>query len=111
MTSDYPLELSPAEAVQLRAANPDGVLLLDVREPFEFELCQLPDSDFIPMRQIPEHLDTLPRDKHLLVLCHHGSRSLRVTQFLRAKGFEKVSNIAGGIDAWAQEVDPSLARY
>jgi adenylyltransferase/sulfurtransferase len=63
------------------------------------------------MRQIPEQIATLPRDTPLLALCHHGGRSMRVTQFLRANGFTNVSNVAGGIDAWAGQIDPSLARY
>ena len=63
------------------------------------------------MRRIPERLAELPRDQHLLILCHHGSRSLHVTQYLRQQGFPAVSNIAGGIEAWAAELDPSLVRY
>ena len=53
----------------------------------------------------------LPRDRHLLILCHSGMRSMRVTQFLRSQGFNAVSNIAGGIDAWAEELDPAMRRY
>ena len=63
------------------------------------------------MRQIPGSLGTLPHDKHLLVLCHTGVRSLRVTEFLREQGFTAVSNVAGGIKAWAEEIDPTLPRY
>jgi rhodanese-related sulfurtransferase len=63
------------------------------------------------MRQIPEHAAALPRDKHLLIMCHHGGRSRRVTEYLRAQGFDAVTNIAGGIDAWAVEIDSSLSRY
>ena len=58
-----------------------------------------------------EHVATLPKDKHLLIHCHHGGRSLRVTQYLRAKGFTAVTNVAGGIDAWAQTFDPAMRRY
>ena len=63
------------------------------------------------MRQIPEHARSLPRDEHLLIMCHHGGRSLKVTEYLRAQGYTAVSNVAGGIDAWAEQIDPSLARY
>ena len=63
------------------------------------------------MRQIPEHVGALPKDKHLLIHCHHGGRSLRVTQFLRANGYDRVSNVAGGIDAWSLEIDPTVPRY
>lgn len=107
----YPLELSVAEARQLLETAPDATLLIDVREPFELEICGIAAATHIPMRQVPAQLDNLPRDRHLLILCHHGSRSLRVTQFLRDRGFAAVSNVAGGIDAWAEQVDPSLARY
>ncbi|PAW67557.1 MAG: molybdenum cofactor biosynthesis protein MoeB [Opitutia bacterium Tous-C1TDCM] len=108
---EYPLEISVAAARDLRRAQPDRTVLLDVREPYELAICRLPDARAIPLREIPDHIGDLPRDQHLLVLCHHGSRSLRVTEYLRDQGFAAVTNIAGGIDAWAQEIDPSLARY
>jgi molybdopterin/thiamine biosynthesis adenylyltransferase/rhodanese-related sulfurtransferase len=110
-TSDYPREISVAEASALRGKNGDRVRLLDVREPYETEICAIDSAEQIPMRQIPENLSRLPRDKHLLVLCHHGARSRRVTEFLRGNGFNAVTNIAGGIEAWAQEIDPTLRRY
>jgi len=105
---DFPLEVDVAAAAQLLRA---GALLLDVREPFELNLCQVAGSRHIPMRQIPESLPELPQDRPILVLCHHGHRSLRVTQFLRASGLTKVTNVAGGIDAWAGQIDPALTRY
>jgi len=111
MSSLYPLELSVHETKALQQSAPDRTTIIDVRESFELDICRLPGAEHIPMRQIPEHLDTLPRDKHLLILCHSGMRSLRVTEFLRARGFEAVSNITGGIEAWAAEIDPSLPRY
>lgn len=111
MAETYPLELSVEETQRLLDQNPGKVLLIDVREPFEVELCRIAGAEHIPMRQIPEHLGTLPKDKHLLVHCHHGGRSLRVTQYLRANGYEAVSNVAGGIDAWSLLVDPAVPRY
>jgi adenylyltransferase/sulfurtransferase len=105
---DAPLEIDvTAAAPMLRA----GALLLDVREDSEVATCRVEGSRHIPMRQVPENLPDLPRDRPILVLCHHGARSLRVTQFLRANGFGQATNIAGGIDAWAEQLDPSLARY
>lgn len=105
---DTPPEIDVATAAQqLRA----GALLLDVREPYEVATCAIAGSRHIPMRQIPASLGDLPQDRDILVLCHHGGRSLRVMQFLRANGFARVSNVAGGIDAWAQEIDPTLPRY
>lgn len=105
---EAPLEIDVATAAPLVRA---GGLLLDVREPLEIATCQVAGSRHIPMRQIPENLDTLPRDQPIYVLCHHGGRSMRVTQFLRANGFDQAINVAGGIDAWAEQIDPSLARY
>lgn len=107
----YPLEISVTAAKALLDAQPAATLVLDVREAFEWDLCHLPGAEHIPMRQIPENLSALPRDRHLLVLCHHGGRSLRVTEFLRQRDFAHVSNIAGGIDAWAEQIDPTLSRY
>lgn len=105
---DTPLEVDVATAAQQQRA---GALLLDVREPAEVATCAVAGSRHIPMLQIPETLPTLPCDRPILVLCHHGGRSLRVTQFLRASGFAQVTNVAGGIDAWARQIDPTLARY
>jgi len=105
---ETPLETDVTTAAQQMRA---GSLLLDVREPFEIAICAVAGSRHIPMRQIPESLTDLPRDRHILVLCHHGGRSQRVTQFLRANGFDNATNVAGGIDAWAEQIDPKLARY
>ena len=109
--SEIPLEISAREAHALRQSNPEGTLIVDVREPYELAICRLADAEHIPMRQIPERLAELPRDRHLLILCHAGARSMRVTEFLRARGLPSVTNIGGGISAWADEVDPRLARY
>lgn len=111
MSSSCPLEVPVTEAKRLCDANPAGTLIIDVREPFEREICAVAGAEAIPMQTIPGQLAALPRDRHLLILCHAGGRSMRVTQFLRANGLENVSNIAGGIDAWAREIDPTLARY
>ena len=111
MPDEYPLEIDVAAAKQLHDANPQRTSIIDVREPFELTICRVAGAEHIPMRQIPAHVDSLARDKHLLILCHVGGRSLRVTEFLRAQGFTAVSNIAGGIDAWAQEIEPGMQRY
>lgn len=105
---EFPLETDVTTAARLLR---EGALLLDVREPSEVATCQVAGSRPIPMRQVPENTAELPHDRRILVLCHHGGRSMRVTQFLRANGFANVTNVAGGIDAWAAEIDPSLARY
>ena len=105
---ETPLAVDVATAAQLMR---EGALLLDVREASEVETCTIAGSRHIPMGQIPESLPDLPRDRLILIHCHHGGRSLRVTQFLRANGFAQVSNVDGGIDAWAEQIDPSLVRY
>ncbi len=106
-----PLEISVEETQRLLTSAPFDTVLIDVREPYEFEICTIVGAELIPMRQIPEKLADLPRDKHLLIHCHHGGRSLRVTEYLRTQGFIRVSNVAGGIDAWAERIDPNLRRY
>jgi len=103
-----PLEVDVATAAQLVRA---GTPLIDVREPAETAISQIAGSRLIPIAQIPAHLPDLPKDRQVLILCHHGGRSARVTQFLRAHGWENATNVAGGIDAWARDVDPTLRRY
>lgn len=112
-SSEVPLEISVEETRDLLASRPDDTMLVDVREPFEHQTARIDGAEFIPMRQIPEHVGaaTLPRDKHLLIHCHHGGRSLRVTEYLRAQGYPRVTNVAGGIHAWSQRIDPSVPTY
>jgi adenylyltransferase/sulfurtransferase len=105
---ETPLEVDVTTAAQQVR---EGALLLDIREPFETAICSVAGSRLLPMRQVPESLADLPRDQLVLVLCKVGQRSMRVTQFLRANGFTRVSNVAGGIDAWTEQVDPTLPRY
>lgn len=111
MPAEYPLEISVTEAKQLIDQSPCAVLLVDVREPYEVEIASVRGAELIPMGEIPARLHDLPRDEHLLIMCHHGGRSMRVTSFLRAQGFTAVTNIAGGIDAWAEQIDTNLRRY
>lgn len=108
---DFPLEISVQEASELLQRNRAEVQIIDVREPWETEISQIQDATLVPMRQIPQSLGTLPKHQHLLILCHHGARSQQVTTFLRAHGFSKVSNITGGINAWAAEIDLSMKKY
>ncbi len=105
---ELPIEVDVATAARILRA---GALLLDVREPFEVQTAAVAGARHVPMRQIPEAVGDLPRDRDILVLCHVGGRSMRVTQFLRAQGFDRVANIAGGIDAWSLEIDPAVPRY
>jgi adenylyltransferase/sulfurtransferase len=108
---NVPLEISVAEASRLLNESPCRVRLIDVREPYEVEIASVPGAELIPMRQIPSHLPSLPRENHFLVICHHGARSMRVTEYLRHQGFLAVTNVAGGIDAWAEQIAPTMRRY
>lgn len=106
---EHPFEIDINEAHK-RLAETDSVLI-DVREAFEYNICSIQDSVHIPMGEIPARLPELPKDKSMLVLCHHGGRSQRVVHFLRQNGFENAINVAGGIDAWATQIDPKMQRY
>ncbi|WP_338045107.1 rhodanese-like domain-containing protein [Oceanipulchritudo coccoides] len=86
-------------------------LLLDVREQNERDYCNLGEGLHIPTGEIPFQWESLPRDQHILVYCHHGMRSHRVTLFLRERGFQKVQSMKGGIDSWSREIDPEVPRY
>lgn len=109
--SDCPLEITVTEAHLLLTNSTGTITLIDVREPHELAICRVEIARHIPMRQIPENLSELSHDHHFLIMCHHGGRSRRVTEYLRAQGFTAVTNVDGGIDGWAQEIDPQLARY
>lgn len=85
--------------------------LLDVREPWEISLCAVEGSVNIPMGQIPSRLEVLPRDRPIVVLCHHGVRSQRVAAWLRQNGLPNAVNLQSGIDAWRRYVDPSMQSY
>ena len=89
----------------------EGATLLDVREPVELDYCKIQGSIHIPMGQVPHRLSELPKTGALFVLCHHGMRSGQVTAFLRQKEFNNAVNVAGGIEAWAQTIDPEIPHY
>lgn len=91
--------------------GPEPPVLLDVRQPWEYDICNLEDSVLIPMSQIPAKLDQLEKDQETVVICHHGVRSRRVASFLEQAGFSKVINLKGGLDAWARTVDLDMATY
>ncbi len=90
-------------------------VVLDVREPRELQMASVKADGFslqtIPMGVIPVRISELDPNQPVACLCHHGGRSMQVAQFLKSRGFEHVANIAGGINAWSNEIDPSVARY
>jgi rhodanese-related sulfurtransferase len=107
---DFPRAISPSALAALRN-SPQPPTILDVREPWEVALCAIGGSRFIPMPQIPARLAELPRRGMLVILCHHGMRSLQVADWLRTHGYGNAVNLTGGIDLWAQEVEAGMARY
>ena len=105
------LEITVDQAHQLLATTPRPTLL-DVREPWEFDHSHLEDSLLIPMAEIPARaFNELDEDAPILVLCHHGARSLSVAAWLRNQGFSKAQSISGGIEAWSRQIDPHIPRY
>ena len=108
-------EITPQDFVKLSAdtaGTPAAPLLLDVREPWEAETASIPGATLIPMGEITSRAHTeLDPDTPIVVLCHHGARSLSVTMWLRNQGFEHAQSLAGGIDNYARTVDPSIPRY
>jgi rhodanese-related sulfurtransferase len=87
------------------------LLVIDVREPWELNVCSLPGTTPIPMRAIPARYPELPKDGEIVLMCHHGVRSQQVAYFLERQGFTKLNNLVGGIAAWAREVDPAMPTY
>lgn len=86
-------------------------LLLDVRESWEYALARIEGSTHMPMNLIPLRLSELPDDQPIVTICHHGVRSYQVGLYLQNAGFEQVLSLKGGVDAWANEVDPTMAHY
>ena len=105
-----PDEISVRELARKRTAGDDFVLL-DVREADELALAALDGVVHVPMHEIRARLDELPRDREIVVMCHGGMRSGRVASYLRQNGYTRVANLAGGIDSWSTEIDPSVPTY
>lgn len=100
----------PAE-LHARIASGEKLQLIDVREPWEHETASIIGSTLIPMRDISSRLSELDAGSDMVVICHHGGRSMQVAAFLEREGFSKVHNLSGGVDAWARTVDPSMPVY
>ena len=106
--ADY--DIGVHELAEMRAGGAAHTLL-DIREPEELAICAISDSVAIPMQRVPGALETLPRDRPVIVVCHHGMRSAVVTGFLRENGFANTWNLAGGIDAWSRHIERDMPRY
>jgi rhodanese-related sulfurtransferase len=105
---DY--EISPVDAAALR--NQGQTRFIDVREPWEFATAHIEGSVPMPMGEVPARANQeLDPEERLVVVCHHGIRSMNVTAWLRNQGFEQAQSMRGGIDAWSAEIDPAVGRY
>ncbi len=103
------LEITAAELQRILSEdNPPS--LIDVREDGEAAICTIEGSILIPMNTLPQRLEEIPRDRPVALYCHHGMRSMMVGQWLAQQGYDALS-LAGGIDRWAIEIEPEMARY
>jgi rhodanese-related sulfurtransferase len=105
-------QIAPAELAAWRAdgARPAPVLV-DVREPWEYDYCRIEGSLSLPLSTLPARLAELPADRELVLVCHHGARSQHAAQWLAQNGFARVHNLRGGVAAWAADVEPEMRRY
>jgi rhodanese-related sulfurtransferase len=113
MGTDASLEVTPQE-VHERRSKGESLRIIDVREPQEYAISRLSDTELIPLRSIPDflnYLEGLSHEGDLMILCHHGLRSLHVAAWLRERGIRNCASIAGGIDQWSCEIDASIPRY
>jgi rhodanese-related sulfurtransferase len=108
--TEIPLQVDVGQLDSMRKQG-QKVTILDVREPWEAAICAIAGSVNVPLSTLPQNLDGLPRAQPLVVLCHHGMRSLQAVRWLRQNGFNNATNLQGGIDAWARQVDRSMATY
>lgn len=105
-------EISTADlASKIAAGKPDDLVLLDVREPWEFATAKIEGSVLLPMGEIPARLQELDPEAHIVTVCHAGVRSMNVAVWLRNQGIERAQSLRGGIDAWSREIDPKVPRY
>lgn len=89
----------------------DKIVLVDVREPWEYSMAKIEGSVLIPLGSLPQSLNQLDRNAEIVAHCHHGMRSADAVAFLAQQGFKDVKNLVGGIDAWSVQIDPSVPRY
>lgn len=102
--------IQPAE-LKFRLGNGGAPVLLDVRQGWEYERARIENSVLIPMSEIATRVAELNPEAEVVVICHHGARSMQVAAFLERQGFSSVYNLTGGVDAWARTVDPTMPLY
>jgi rhodanese-related sulfurtransferase len=102
---------APDLAAWLSDAAREKPVLLDVREPWEFERARIEGAQLVPMREVPGRLGEIEQGKPVVAICHHGGRSMQVALFLEKAGYNNVHNLVGGVDAWSRTVDPAVPLY
>ena len=110
MTGDVSLEISVHDLKRIRDEGASGTLV-DVREPWETDICKIAGAKLMPLSEFAEHVKTLDPAAPLYMYCHHGGRSLQAAMWLRRNGFAQATSVKGGIDAWSLEIDPATPRY
>ena len=110
MTNGDLPEISPQELKE-KLDKKEKIVVLDVREDFERDICKIENSKHIPVGQVMERYSELNQNDEIITYCHKGGRSAYATEFLIEKGFKNVKNLRGGINAWATEVDPNMPHY
>ncbi len=103
--------MRPTQLKQHLEQSEKPPLLLDVREPWEYQICHIDGAELVPMRTIPAALGRFDREQEIVVICHHGIRSRQVAAYMEHQGFSNIINLQGGIAGWAQEVDPGMPTY
>jgi rhodanese-related sulfurtransferase len=106
-----PLKQLTVKDLQRKLQQGEDLLLLDVREAYEYRQAHIAGSYLLPMAQLPGRLDELPKTAPIVVMCHHGMRSQQVASYLLRHDFGDIYNLSGGIDAWSREVDTTVPRY
>jgi len=104
------LEITPAD-VQARLEQGEKLVLIDVREPWEYALCRIEGAKHVPLGTLAASLETVPDVDEVICYCHHGMRSLDAAAWLRFQGIERAKSLAGGIERWSIEIDPQVPRY
>ena len=104
------LEITPAD-VKARLEQGEKLVLIDVREPWEYALCRIEGAKHVPLGTLAASLEMVPDVDEVICYCHHGMRSLDAAAWLRFQGIERAKSLAGGIERWSIEVDPKVPRY
>lgn len=101
----------PVESLKEKLDRKDNIFILDVRDPEEYEICRLPGSKLIPLAELAGRAEELDPNREIVVHCKGGVRSAKAVKYLQQQGFKNVVNLEGGVDAWAERIDPSMPTY